>query len=241
MSDFKDILTVRKAISEIRKGLRENDADSRMSNKFIYAVIKKNAAMLIRQRSDSFRILRQQSFYQWLKCVVVEEAPAIDPCCGIRSKCTVFRTRDRLPRMYEDSYGAIIKNVMTIDGPGHGTELQPVTPDAWDRKRKNPWGKNGASTDRYYFYDDGYLYFPNTDWRRIKIRAYFQEDVSSLNLCDNCADTPSTECFRYMDNEFKLPPDLWKYVAEAVVQEMMAEYKQIPPDVFINKDEAKKQ
>lgn len=240
MSDYKDILTVRKAISETRKGLRENDADSRMSNKFIYAVIKKNAAVIIRQRSDQFRILKQQSFYQWLKCVTVEEAPAIDPCCGVKSKCTVYRTRDRLPRMYEDSYGAIIKNVMTIDGPGHGTELQPCTPDAWDRKRKNPWGKDGASTDVYYFFDDGYLYFPMSTWRKIKIRAYFQEDITDLNACDDCSGTPSTECFRYMDRQFFLPPDLWKYVSEATIKELMTVYKQIQPDTFINKDEGKK-
>lgn len=237
MSDYKDILTVRKAISEVRKDLRENDADSRMSNKFIYAAIKRNANTLIQQRSDAFRILKQQSFYQWLKCVVVEEAPAIDPCCGVRSKCKVYRTRDRLPRMYEDSYGAIIKNVMTIDG---SVELQPCTPDAWDRKRKNPWGKDGAMTDIYYFYDDGYLYFPNKDWKKVKIRGFFQEDISQLNLCDDCANTPSTTCFRYMDNQFYVPPDLWKYIREATIKDMMAGYKQIQPDTFINKDEAKK-
>lgn len=238
MSDYKDILTVRKAISEIRKGLRENDADSRMSNKFIYAVIKRNATTIIRQRSDAFRILKQQSFYQIINGLIVEEAPAIDPCLGIRSKCTVYRTRDRLPRMYEDSYGAIIKNVWTIDG---SFELQPCTPDAWDRKRKNPWAKNGASTDIYYFYSDGYLYFPQKNWHKIKVRGFFQEDVSHLNLCDDCANTPSTTCFRYMDNQFYFPPDLWKYVVEAVIQELMGTYKQIQPDVFINKDEAKKQ
>lgn len=237
MSDDKDILTIRKAISEVKKGLRENDADSRLSNKYVYALIKKHAADVLRQRSDAFRILKQQSFYQTLNCVTVEEAPLIDPCCGIRSKCTVYRTRDRLPRMYEDSYGAIIKNVLTIDG---SFELQPVTPDGWDRKRKNPWGSGGAMKDVYYFYNDGYLYFPMSTWRKVKIRAYFQEDVSDLNLCDNCGNTPSTECRRYMDNQFFLPPDLWKYVSERVNQELLTIYKRIVPDELINKDETKR-
>ncbi len=240
MTDFKDILTVRKAISEIRKGLRENDADSRMSNRYIYAVIKKHTADIIRQRSDAFRILKQQSFYQTIQCMIVEEAPTIDPCCGVRSKCRVYRTRDKLPRMYEDSYGAIIKNVWSIDGT-FGIQLQPTTPDGWEKIRINPWGQKGAMKDIYYFYSDGYLYFPMSSWRKIKVRAYFQEDISALNLCDGCGSEPSTSCLRYMDNQFFIPPDLWKFVAERVLQELATIYKQIVPDVLINKDEAKKQ
>lgn len=240
MSDSKDILTVRKAISEVRKDLRENDADSRMSNKFIYATIKRNTADIIRQRSDAFRILKQQSFYQVINCMIVEEAPTIDPCCGIRSLCTVYRTRNKLPEMYEDSLGAIIKNVWTIDGP-FGTELQPITPDAWARKRANPWYKGGANTDIYYFYDNGYLYFPMSTWRKIKIRAYFQEDISTINQCDDCSGTPSIQCIRYMDNRFFIPPDLWKVIHGRVIEDLMKVYKQIQPDVMINKDEAKKQ
>lgn len=240
MTDFKDILTIRKAISDIRKGLRENDADSRLSNKYIYALIKKHAPTIIRQRSDSFRILKQQSFYQTLKCIIVEEAPTIDPCCGIRSKCTVFRTRDKLPRMYEDSYGAIIKNVWAVDG-AFGKELQPITPDGWSRKRDNPWAKNGATTDIYYFYSDGYLYFPMTNWRKVKIRAYFQEDINDLNLCDDCASTPTKECRKYMDNELFIPTDIWSYISQSVLEELLKVYKQIRPDVIINKDEDKKQ
>lgn len=237
MTDFKDILTVRKAISQVRKGLRENDADSRMSNKFIYAIIKKHAADIIRQRSDAFRILKQQSFYQTINSIIVEEAPTIDPCCGIRSLCTVYRTRDKLPEMYEDSLGAIIKNVWVVDG---SFELQPVTIDAWPRKANNPWGKNGAMKDVYYFYNDGYLYFPMSTWRLVKVRAFFQEDISKLNECDGCGNNPTLVCQPYMDNRFFLPPDLWKFVAERVLEELLKTYKQIQPDELINKDEAKK-
>lgn len=240
MTDFKDILTIRKAISDIRKGLRENDADSRLSNKYIYALIKKHAPTIIRQRSDSFRILKQQSFYQTIQSLVVEEAPVIDPCAGVRSNCTVYRTRDKLPRMYEDSYGAIIKNVWTLDGP-MGFELSPITPDGWNRKRKNPWGENEANKDIYYFYSDGYLYFPMSTWRKVKVRAYFQEDISHLNECDGCGETPTKDCKRYMDNELFIPPDIWNYISQSVTTELASIYKKIQPDVLINKDEAKKE
>lgn len=233
-TDFKDILTIRKAISEIRKGLKENDADSRMSNKYIYSLIKKHAADIVRKRSDSFRILKQESFYQTINRVDLEEVPTIDPCCNIYTNCTIYRTKDRLPRMFEDSYGAIIKNVWT---PDTSFEYQPIKDDSWLRKKINPWGQNGANKDIYYFYSNYRLYFPMSTFKQVKVRAYFQEDISDLNLCDGCGSLPSTECRPYMDKQLMLAPDLWSAVSDMVYRELLQEYEKITPDTNIDKNE----
>lgn len=238
MADDKDILTIRKALGELRIVLRENHGDSRLTNKYLYSLIGKYAPVVIKQRSDAFRILKRQSFYQTINCVQVEEAPLIDPCCGVRSKCTVFRTRHKLPVLYEDSYGAIIKNVTTIDS---SLELQPITPDSYLRKIQNPWGLKGANKDIYYFFNEGYLYFPTSNWKKYKVRGFFREDIADINLCDDCADTPSKECRRYMDKRLMLPPELWAPIMSLIEQEMASIYKQIPPDENINKNENLKQ
>lgn len=55
-------------------------------------------------------LIKTDAPFQKLKCVPIIEAPVTDPCCGIKSKCTVFRTKDRLPDIYEDSVGVIIRS-----------------------------------------------------------------------------------------------------------------------------------
>jgi hypothetical protein len=229
---MSDYLTVREVISEIKKTVKEQTADSRLTNKYIYGIIKKNAGYFVKQMSDALRIIRIQSLYQPLKCWEMEEAPTIDDCCGLRGKCTIYRTKEKLPAMYEDSYGAIIKSVKTID---HSKSYTVTTADSWLSKKNNPW----LSTDKniYYFFYNGRIYTPNVTYKKVEILAFFQEDISDIVLCDNCTDHPVEECRKYMDKKFMLTRDMWKVVSQSVVDEIVRIYKQIPIDTNVNKNE----
>lgn len=227
-------LTIRQVISEVKEDFRKINADAWLPNKYVYNIILKHTSYFVRQMSDAFRILRVNSIYQSYKCVPMEEAPTIDDCCGLRGKCTIYRTKDRIPDLFEDSLGAIIQTVKSID---HSKSLTRTTPDAWLDKMKNPWNK--TNKDEYYFYYNNRVYTPITNWRKVEIFGYFQEDISDINLCDDCTDHPTKECRRFMDKRIMVTKDMWRVISEMVIKDLATIYARITPDVNPNKNETK--
>lgn len=219
-------MTVRESIHRVKRMLREINADSRLSNKMVYSLLLNHAKWLIYRESEKLRLLKKDKVYQKLKCVEVIEAPLIDPCCGLKSKCTVYRTKDKLPDLFEDSAGVIIKDVVTIDGL---TSLTPIKASEWERKIENPWlSKN--KKNQFYFYSDGYLYFPNGSWKKVEIIAMFKKDTSEYNICDEktTCDDESKGCVRFLDTEFILPDYLEAQMYDAVLKDLANIYKKLP-------------
>jgi hypothetical protein len=124
----------------------------------------------------------------------------------------------------EDSYGPIIKRITTIDNL---TNLIYTTPNDLERKQKNPWLKN-SSSKKQYFYDDGYLYFPNGGYKKINVEALFLGKVTS-----NCANTPnlsfvSKVCKPFLNNDFVAPDYLLAQVFDFTVKELATYYSRLP-------------
>lgn len=210
-------MTNREAISRVKKILREVNADSRFTNRLAYSMLKTAANFLIQKESDRLKLVKQTNLFRRLKCVKVIEAPTIDPCCGIKSKCKVWRTEERLPSTYSDLYGPIIKNVYTIDG---SQTLLYIQPSDYERIAMNPWKKKNVN--KYYFFSDGYLYFPNGAYKQVEIEAYFETDPK----CDCCGD--GDKCIKFLDKAFIIPGYLESALFQMIEQEALQTYKNLP-------------
>lgn len=228
----------REAIYKVRKLFREVNADSRASNKFLFSLLSTAAKWLISTESDKQKLVLSDKAFQKLKCVEVIEAPLIDPCCGIKSSCKVFRTKDRLPEIFEDTSGIIIRTVTTIDGQ---TSLFRIKPTEWERKQNNPW-IDKERKNKFFFYSDGYLYFPNGSWKMVEVDALYTKDISNLNTCDNkgtCEDE-TKECIKFLDKKFILPEYLEARMYDAIKKDLADIYKKLPEkSVEINKNDNK--
>lgn len=183
--------------------------------------------------SDAFRLTNRSSIYQTLKCVNVIEAPAIDPCCGIKSHCRVWRTEEPLPDMLEDSMGPRISMVAPIDNKfkntGSDKSLTVIKPADWLKKLDNPWNK--FNKEGYAVYSDNHLYFPNREWRMVLVEAIFLEDISKYNVCEE-----NEECIRFMDTKFYCPE---RQMAEAIgktIEELVGIYKRMPEPILMDKN-----
>jgi hypothetical protein len=209
-------MTNREAISRVKKILKEVNADSRFTNRLAYSMLKSAANFLVQKESDRLKLIKQTNLFTRLKCVDVIEAPAIDPCCGIKSKCKVWRTKDKLPSTYSDLYGPIIKNVYTID---HGETLIYIQPSDFERIANNPWKKK--NDNKYYFYSDGYLYFPNKAYKKVEIEAYFETNV--ISSCEE-----ENKCVRLLDQTFIIPGYLESALFQMVEKEIVETYKRFP-------------
>lgn len=220
-------LTKAELISEARTLAREVGADSKLTNKFLWSLIDKHMTWLVSRESDKMKLAKYDYLYQTLKCVTVEEAPAIDPCCGIRSKCTVWRTADKIPELFEDMTGVIIKSVFSIDG---SAEFTQINVQDYMRKLEDPNSKYDNA--RYFFFNNGYLYFPKRAIRMVMVKGHFKSTVVS------CCEGEKSPCISKLEENSYLPGKLRGELMEYVKKDLLP-YKQIRPDEQIDKNQIK--
>lgn len=219
--------TNREYIYQVKKILKETYGDSRVTNKFVYSLLTKHAKWLIRRESNALKLAKYQSLYQTYKCVEVIEAPLIDPCCGISSLCKVWRTKEKLPELFEDTDGVLITNITSVD---RSYAYDFMTPDSIQRKLNNPWVQKYNTARTYAFYENGYLYFTERTVL-VEVRGMFTKDISTLGKCGK-----EQPCIPFLDQPFYLPGYLEAEVISHVEKELASLYKAIPEDININKN-----
>jgi len=212
-------MTNREAISRVRKIWREVHADSRFTYKLAYGLLLSGSKLLIKQDSERLKIITQSNLFLKLKCIEVIEAPLVDPCCGLRLSCKIWRTKEKLPKLYSDTYGPIIRNVYTLDGM---TPLTMIRATAYEKIMKNPWKKN--KKEKYFFFSEDYLYFPNGAFEKVEVDGYWEDDISGLNKCED----DDTDCTLFLDSTFKIPGYLETPLFEMVKRTIAESYARLP-------------
>lgn len=227
-----ETITKGELISQVKNELNLNNSDSRLTNRFIWSIIDKHAQWLIKREARKFRLYNQDSLFQTYKCVDVEDAPAVDSCCGIRTKCKVFRTAHKLPDMFESDTGVIIRSVYTIDG---SKDFSPISIQDYMRKLEDPNSKYDQSL--YFFYNSGYLYFPKSRIRKVMIKAYFKKELDQPD-CEEC--NSKVSCISMLDSPIRLPKYLVAELMQFVLNELASFTLKIQGDEDINKNENRK-
>lgn len=222
-------MTNKELVSQIRNQFKAVNADSRLSNKFLFSIINKHARWLIKRESDKLNLINFDTLFQTLKCVDVEEAPVIDDCCGVKSKCTVMRTKNKLPLLFEDLAGVIIKNIFTIDG---SQDFTLIKINDYMRKLEDPNSKYDKT--KYVFYNNGYLYFPKSIIRMVMVKGYFEEDIRKYNKCD---ENDANTCITRMEEQNRIPEYLVGELMDFVLKDIMNFNRRSQADVDINKNE----
>lgn len=222
-----DIPLIGQLISQIRNQLRIVNEDSRVSRRFIWSLIDKHARWLIKRESSKLRLLKMDYLFQTLHCVPVIEVPSSDECCGIKTSCKIWRTKDKIQHVYTDEDGIILKAVYSVDG---SEEFTPIKLQEFMRKTENPHSRYDKA--RYYYYNNGYLYFPNTHVRMVQIKGYFIDEV--INQCKD--EDKGKECKAHEDKRLRIPDYLVGELMEHVINDMINS-KKVPEDVRIDKNE----
>jgi len=220
-------MTRREAISNVKTDLKLVNADARKTNKEINTLLDKHAEWLIDRESNSFKLSRRNINYQSYECADVIKVPTIDPCCNVTTKCTIYRTKNKIPALYEDSNGIIHKEVTSVD---RSTEIKASTLADYKIKKESPWGKK---TDKFYFYSNGYLYGDLP--KKIRIVGLFKDDLVLNNDCKPCKDCEK-KCINYLDSVWQVPGYLQAQVIDFVVKEIAPSIN-IPTQEKIDKNE----
>lgn len=227
-------MTKRQAVESLRNKIRERNADSTFTNQFLYNVLMEHAKWLIKRDIASGRIYRSTFFFKALKCQKVIETSLIDPCCPIKTKCRIYRTKNKIPEVWIDNNGPIIKSVSSIDSPVVGTtDFFLTTPTTWQDKKNDPYQR--MSKQLYAFYSDGYIWFPEVNPHAVTILAYWKDDVSDLNDCQE-----KKECISFLDTELAVPEWLEAEMYAKALDQLARVTKQLPDDEQIDKNTNRK-
>lgn len=222
-------MTKRQAIDSLRKKIQEVNADSNFSNKFLYNELISQAKWLIKRDIQAGRIYKNTYFFQTLRCQNVIETSLIDPCCPIKTNCKIYRTECKIPDIWIDNGGPILKTVASVD---FSTTFSMISPKLWESKRQDPYQRKHKQM--YAFYADGYIWFPEQNPHLINLVGFWADDVDQLN---GCADNP--ECVRFLDTRFMIPDWLEAEMFAKAFQQLVPT-KQIPEDMQIDKNTNRK-
>lgn len=222
--------TKRQMIDSLRTKLRERNADSNLTNQDLYRALMEHAKWLIKREIVAGRIYRNTFFFQLLKCQNVIETSTIDDCCPVKTNCKIYRTECKLPNVWVDNNGPVVKTVTSVDG---STEFFITTPTTWQNKKNDPYQQK--SNVMYTFYSDGYFWFPEHNPHFVNLLGFWVDDVSELNGCNK-----EKECLRYLDTPFFIPDWLEAECMAKAVELLAGVTKRLPEDEQIDKNPTRK-
>src|ERR1017187_3100153 len=101
-------MTKRDAISRVRNIVKAVKQDASLSDRFIYSMIMKYAKLFMHRQDNLNRIMKFNSVFQQLDVVELEDIDTAQASCyGIYSGCTIKKTINKLPKMFEGYYGPL--------------------------------------------------------------------------------------------------------------------------------------
>jgi hypothetical protein len=215
--------TLGELISQVKNDFRLVHADRRITNKYIYSLIRKHTEWVNKTESERKKLNKSDGIWQTLSCVEVIPIPTTDDCCRYNGpSCTIYRTKEKLPEVYENTWGYLLKSVGTIDGSQDFTHTKFTE---WTRKQKNPTSKMDKTP--YYFAKNGYLYFPNLEYELVSVTGYFKDDIAKFNVCDDeSLDPDSDACKSALNAEWRIPGYLESRMMDYVIKEISATFMQ---------------
>lgn len=212
-------MTVGEAISRVRNQVKAVKQDANITNRFLYSVIMKHARFFMHRQDNLNRIMKYNSVFQTLNFVELIDVDAAEAeCYGIDTGCYFKRTKKKLPRMIEGYYGPLLRSVTSLDLSQQALPTFPITFQQISKQRTFKYNNK-----KYYWYLNGYLYFPNLEWDAIRIEGVFEEDISGLN-CDTTDD-----CLFITDQRIHVPEFLFSEIEQLVMRDLGVMI-QIPSD-----------
>lgn len=203
-------MTVRDIIGSLRSKIKERSVDTFYTNGDLYQFLKEQFEWILAREASAGRVWTSTYMFQVMRSVEVIEVPTIDGNCPVKNCCKIYRTKEKLPPIWRDKSGTIIRLVTSID---NSTSFFVTSAWAYGNKKNDPYQK--LSSEKYVFYQDGYLWFPEHNPHKVNVDAFFEDEISYINStrkdCNDCFE--KEDCVNYLDSKLILPD--W-VVAESI-------------------------
>jgi len=216
--------TIGDSVSRVRGILKGSNSDSFLTDRFVYSIIGKYAKAVLNRQQNQKKLMRHDELFQVLPFVELVEVSKIEAdCSSIKTNCTIMRTRDKLPKLFNGVRGPMIRKVYSIDGTYDLTQISPTGYIALSNSVNHKYNKQ-----LYYWFRNGYLYFPNTEIEGVMIEGLWEDSLDGFCNLDD------TDCTSAQDKTFVLPEYLFAEVEKMAQQEFGMSIN-IPEDGADNK------
>lgn len=214
-------------ISRVRESVKAVSQDAFITDRYLYSLILKHAKLYIKREDDKMKLVKYDGLFETIPCMPLEEVSTIDPCCmEILTCCTVRRTKDKVPPVIEGSFGAMFGLITSIDG---SQVLKQTMSSTYARMVKTTTFK--YNKEKYYWYTDGYLYFPNIEWDAVSVQGLWEDGIEMFK-CDG------DKCLAKQDEKTSIPEFLFAEIENNVKQELLTMI-QIPKEPAVSDNQSK--
>lgn len=202
--------TIGETITRVRTVLKAVKEDPFLTDRNIYFSILKYGETLLKREDNQYKLMKMSSIWTDLPYVELIDVDKVQAgCAGIYSGCTIKRTKDKLPKILNGSFGPLIRSVSSIDG---SVELYRTEPGTYTSITKSVNFK--YNMQKYFWFIDGYLYLPDNQWDAIKVEALFDSDISEYH-CET-----EDQCKIRQDQKLPFPEYLFSEIEQFVVKEL---------------------
>lgn len=238
-------MIIRQFLSNIANEIKSNSLDDYVSPKYIYFLAQTIIADFLKKDNSANRLV-YKIIEGWSEVpnLPMIEVPVTECNLDTRVCQKLMKSKYRLPAMYESKFGGLIKQVLALNLATEYTNI--YTPKQWVAASKRQYGN-----EKYYFFQDGYLFIPIKKGELgspelVRLEAYFKnkKDVDLLiaqinsSDCEDCNYTVDT-CKPFLDYEMVIP----FYLENDVVKETINHLRttlQVTPDENPNQNQLSK-
>ena len=201
--------TIGETVSRVRNTIKGVKEDAFLTDRFLYSLIIKYANLAIRKLDNENKLMRIQSLFEVLPVVDLIEVSKIEAqCAGIKTNCTIMRTKEHIPEPLEGAEGPLIRSVTSLDG---SIVLTNTSPSTYTLMTGQPTFKYNKA--QYYWYLEQHLYFPNIEWDAVKIDGIFTESTAKFH-CDGDV------CKSRQEDRLAIPDFLYAEVESQVLKDL---------------------
>ena len=108
----------------------------------------------------------------------------------------------------EAAFGALFRTVSSIDG---SQEIFPTFPSTYTSMTKTSTFK--YNTNKYYWFLNGYLYFPDLDWDQVMVEGIFDGNLNTIS----CNEDP---CIMIQNEPLSIPSKLFAEIEKQVLTDL---------------------
>jgi hypothetical protein len=201
--------TIGESIARVRGILKGSNEDSFLTDRFVYSIISKYAKVILRREQNQRKLMSHDELFEMLSFVELIEVDKIEAdCAPLKSGCTIKRTAEKLPKLFNGAKGPMIRKVYSVDGSYDYVQTSPTAYIALSKSTNFKYNKQ-----KYFWFRNGYLYLPDTEVEAIMIEGLWEDTL------DGYCSTTEQDCIPMQDRTFALPEYLFAEVEQMAEQE----------------------